>query len=38
VRAAIDNGRKIYIGRKTIVTPSARELGDRFDILVLAER
>jgi len=38
VRAAIDGGRKIYIGPKTIVTPSARELGNRFDILVLAER
>ncbi|HVP48030.1 MAG TPA: aldehyde dehydrogenase family protein [Bryobacteraceae bacterium] len=38
VRAAIDHGQKIYIGLKTIVTPSARELGERFDILVLAQR
>jgi len=38
VRTAIDAGRKIYIGPKSIVTPSARELGDRFDILVLAKR
>jgi len=38
VRAAIEGGQKIYIGPKTIVTPSARELGDRFDILVLAQR
>jgi acetaldehyde dehydrogenase (acetylating) len=38
VRDAIDGGRKIYIGPKTIVTPSARELGERFDILVLAQR
>ena len=38
VRAAIDAGRKIYTGLKTIITPSARELGDRFDILVLAQR
>jgi acetaldehyde dehydrogenase (acetylating) len=38
VRAAIDAKRKIFIGPKTIVTPSARELGDRFDILVLAQR
>jgi len=38
VRAAIDRGQKIYIGPKSIVTPSARELGDRFDILVLARR
>jgi acetaldehyde dehydrogenase (acetylating) len=38
VREAIEGGRKIYIGPKTIVTPSARELGERFDILVLAQR
>jgi acetaldehyde dehydrogenase (acetylating) len=38
VRDAIEGGRKIYIGPKTIVTPSARELGERFDILVLAQR
>jgi hypothetical protein len=38
VRAAIEGGQKIYIGPKTIVTPSARDLGDRFDILVLAKR
>jgi hypothetical protein len=38
VREAIEVGRKIYVGPKTIVTPSARELGERFDILVLAQR
>ncbi|MBZ5594873.1 MAG: aldehyde dehydrogenase family protein [Acidobacteriia bacterium] len=38
VRAAVEGGQKIYIGPKTIVTPSARELGDRFDILVLTQR
>jgi acetaldehyde dehydrogenase (acetylating) len=38
VRAAIESGKKIYIGPKTIVTPSARDLGERFDILVLAQR
>jgi acetaldehyde dehydrogenase (acetylating) len=38
VRAALEGQQKIYIGPKTIVTPSARELGDRFDILVLAKR
>ena len=38
VREAIQESRKIYIGPKTIVTPSARELGDHHDILVLAER
>jgi acetaldehyde dehydrogenase (acetylating) len=38
VRAAIDQGRKIYIGPKSIVTPAARELADRHDVLVLAQR
>jgi acetaldehyde dehydrogenase (acetylating) len=34
VRTALAEKRKIYIGRKTIVTPSARELGETHDILV----
>jgi acetaldehyde dehydrogenase (acetylating) len=38
VRDAIRASRKIFIGRKSIVTPAARELGDQHDILVLAER
>lgn len=38
VRAAMQQGRKIYVGPKTIVTPAARELGDQHDILVKAER
>ena len=38
VRDAIAVARKIYIGPKTIVTPSARDLGDQFGILVLAQR
>lgn len=38
VRAAMQASRKIYIGPKTIVTPAARELADRHDILVLAQR
>ncbi len=38
VREAIRASRKIFIGRKTIVTPAARELGNQHDILVLAER
>ncbi len=38
VRTAIREARKIFIGPKTIVTPSARELASRSDILVLAER
>jgi hypothetical protein len=36
VRAAIKEQRKIYIGPKTIVTPSARDLAGPSDILVLA--
>jgi acetaldehyde dehydrogenase (acetylating) len=38
VRAAMKQQRKIYVGPKTIVTPSARDLAERFDILVLAQR
>jgi acetaldehyde dehydrogenase (acetylating) len=36
VRDAIRESRKIYIGPKTIVTPSARDLAAPGDILVLA--
>jgi len=36
VRTAISEKRKIYIGPKTIVTPSARDLAGPSDILVLA--
>ena len=35
VRAAMDAKRKIYVTPKAIVTPSARDLADRFDILVV---
>ncbi len=38
VREAIAAKKKIYIGPKTIVTPSARDLGTQHDILVLAKR
>ena len=38
VREAIRESRKIYVGPKTIITPSAREVGDQFGILVLAQR
>ncbi|MCC7174382.1 MAG: aldehyde dehydrogenase family protein [Bryobacterales bacterium] len=38
VREALRESRKIYIGPKTIVTPSARELGNQHDILIVAER
>jgi ethanolamine utilization cobalamin adenosyltransferase len=35
VRAAIQENRKIYIGPKTIITPSARDLAGPADVLVL---
>ncbi len=38
VRDAVAASRKIFIGPKTIITPSARDLGDQFGILVLAQR
>jgi acyl-CoA reductase-like NAD-dependent aldehyde dehydrogenase len=38
VRDALRDSRKIYIGPRSIVTPSARDLADRHDILVLAQR
>lgn len=37
VRAAIRENRKIAIGPKTIVTPSARDLAAPSDILVVAQ-
>jgi acetaldehyde dehydrogenase (acetylating) len=37
VRAAISQGEKIYIGPKTIVTPSARDLGGEHDVLVITD-
>jgi acetaldehyde dehydrogenase (acetylating) len=38
VRRAIRESRKIFIGPKTIVTPSARDLAQQHDILVTAKR
>jgi acetaldehyde dehydrogenase (acetylating) len=38
VRVAIRKQTKIYIGPRTIVTPSARDLGGQYDILVVAQR
>jgi ethanolamine utilization cobalamin adenosyltransferase len=35
VRQAIKEQRKIYIGPKTIVTPSARDMANPSDILVV---
>ena len=37
VKLALQEKRKIYIGPKTIVTPSARDLAGPDDILVLAK-
>ena len=34
VRIAIDSKSHIVLGRKTIVTPSARELGEAHDVFV----
>jgi len=36
VRAALRDNRKIFIGPRTIVTPSARDLAEPSDILVMA--
>lgn len=38
VRQAMREKRKIFIGPKSIVTPSAREVAGQHDILVLAQR
>ncbi|MFZ0634293.1 MAG: hypothetical protein WAM08_02130, partial [Candidatus Acidiferrales bacterium] len=35
IRIALLRKEKIFIGPKTIVTPSARELGDTHEILVV---
>ena len=37
VQTAIRENRKIYIGPRTIITPSARDLAGPSDILVLAQ-
>jgi hypothetical protein len=37
VRAAILSNAKIAIGKKTIITPSARDLGEGSDIFIVAE-
>ena len=38
VRRALASGRKIFIGPRTIVTPSARDLANQHDVLVAAQR
>jgi acetaldehyde dehydrogenase (acetylating) len=37
VRAALDRNAKVFIGPKTIVTPSARDLGSAHDVFVLTD-
>ncbi|HYL68475.1 MAG TPA: aldehyde dehydrogenase family protein [Candidatus Limnocylindria bacterium] len=37
VRVAISQGKKIYIGPKTILTPSARDLGGDHEIFVVTD-
>jgi acetaldehyde dehydrogenase (acetylating) len=37
VRSAIQGNSKIHIGKKTIITPSARELGEDNDVFVLTD-
>jgi len=38
VRQAMRKGQKIHIGPRTILTPSARDLGAQYDILVMTDR
>jgi acetaldehyde dehydrogenase (acetylating) len=38
VREAIRASRKIYIGPKTIVTPAAKDLAERYDVLVFTQQ
>ena len=38
VRQAMRKGAKIFTGPKTIITPSARDLGEQHGILIAAER
>ncbi|MBI4475142.1 MAG: hypothetical protein HY646_20925 [Acidobacteria bacterium] len=37
VRSAVQGNSKISIGKKTIITPSARELGEANDVFVVVE-
>ena len=38
VRQAMRREQKIHIGPRTILTPSARDLGAQYDILVMTDR
>ena len=37
VRMALTRDRKLYIGPKTILTPSARDLGNEHEIFVMTD-
>jgi hypothetical protein len=37
VRIALTRNRKLYIGPKTILTPSARDLGNEHDIFIMTD-
>jgi acetaldehyde dehydrogenase (acetylating) len=37
VRTALKKGAKIYVGPRTIITPSARDLGDPNEVFVLSQ-
>ena len=36
VKRAIQKGEKIYVGPKTIITPSARDIGDPAEVFAKA--
>ena len=37
VRMALTRNRKLYIGPKTILTPSARDLGNEHEIFIITD-
>jgi hypothetical protein len=37
VRQAMTKGKRIFVGRKTILTPSARDLGNEHEVFVETE-
>ena len=37
VRMALTRNRKLYIGPKTILTPSARDLGNEHEIFIMTD-
>jgi hypothetical protein len=37
VRMALTRNRKLYIGPKTLLTPSARDLGGEHDVFIVTD-